>query len=132
MSDLLFVYGTLMRAARHPMHRHIATYADYVDDATFNGRLYLVRHYPGAVDSEEGDRVHGELYRVREMAAFAMLDEYEGCGAGAPQPAEYVRVQRPVIRADGAVVTAWIYLYNRPIERLPLIPSGRFLPPHAT
>jgi NAD(P)-dependent dehydrogenase (short-subunit alcohol dehydrogenase family) len=33
------------------------------------------------------------------------------------------------MRADGTVVTAWIYLYNRPAERLPLIPSGRFLPP---
>jgi gamma-glutamylcyclotransferase (GGCT)/AIG2-like uncharacterized protein YtfP len=133
MSDFLFVYGTLMRAARHPMHQHIAVRADYVDEATFNGRLYLVHHYPGVVDSPGPDeRVHGELYRVREPSAFVQLDDYEGCGLNVPQPAEYVRVQRPVKRADGTVVTAWIYLYNHPVEGLPLIPSGRFLPSHFT
>ena len=130
MSDLLFVYGTLMRAARHPMHRHLAAHADYVGDATFNGRLYRVRHYPGVVDSAAvDDRVHGELYRVRESGIFVELDDYEGCGTAVRQPAEFVRMQRPVFRADGTVVTAWIYLYNHPFERRPLIPSGRFLAP---
>ncbi len=100
---------------------------------SFNGRLYLVHHYPGVVDSAvTDDRVHGELYRVHSGAAFAILDEYEGCGPNVPQPAEYVRVQRSVVRANGTVVTAWIYLYNHPVERLPLIPSGRFLPPNSS
>jgi gamma-glutamylcyclotransferase (GGCT)/AIG2-like uncharacterized protein YtfP len=112
MSMLLFVYGTLMRAARHPMHRHIAVHADYMTDATFRGRLYLVHHYPGVVDSgEPEDIVHGELYLVRSRVAFADLDDYEGCGPNAPQPAEYIRVQRSMTCADGAVVTAWIYLF---------------------
>jgi gamma-glutamylcyclotransferase (GGCT)/AIG2-like uncharacterized protein YtfP len=103
-----------------------------MDEATFNGRLYLAHRYPGAVDSSEPtERVHGELYRVRAPAAFAGLDDYEGCGPDVPQPAEYVRVQRHVMRADGTVVTAWIYLYNHPVERLPLVPSGRFLPPQS-
>jgi gamma-glutamylcyclotransferase (GGCT)/AIG2-like uncharacterized protein YtfP len=133
MSDLLFVYGTLMRAARHPMHNHVAAHADYVTDATFRGRLYLVHHYPGVVDSDESDDlVFGELYLLRNRAAFADLDDYEGCGPNAPQPAEYVRMQRSMTCADGAVVTAWIYLYNWPIEHLPRIPDGRFMPPHST
>ena len=128
MSSLLFVYGTLMR--EHSMHRQIAAHADYVDDATFNGRLYRVQHYPGVVDSfAPEDLVHGELYSLHEPAAFVELDDYEGCGPGAPQPTEYVRVQRPVMRANGTVVTAWIYLYNHLVEHLPLIPSGKFMPP---
>jgi gamma-glutamylcyclotransferase (GGCT)/AIG2-like uncharacterized protein YtfP len=132
MSDFLFVYGTLMRAVRHPMHCHVAAHSEYIDEASFNGRLYMVHHYPGVVDSPVMyDRVHGELYRAHSGAAFGLLDEYEGCGPTVPQPAEYVRVQRPVARANGTVVTAWIYLYNHPVERLPLIPSGRFLPPNS-
>jgi gamma-glutamylcyclotransferase (GGCT)/AIG2-like uncharacterized protein YtfP len=130
MVDFLFVYGTLMRSAGHPMHRHVAAHAEYIDEATFGGRLYLVRHYPGVVDSiAPDDRVHGELHRLHSTAAFSVLDEYEGCEPNGAEPAEYVRVQRPVIRSNGAVVNAWIYLYNQPIDRLPRISSGRFLPP---
>jgi gamma-glutamylcyclotransferase (GGCT)/AIG2-like uncharacterized protein YtfP len=130
MSDFLFVYGTLMRAARHPMHHHVAAHAEYIDEASFGGRLYLVHHYPGVVDSIAPDeRVYGELYRLHSASAFSTLDEYEGCGPNVPEPAEYIRVQRTVTRANGTVVTAWIYLYNHPTDLLPLIPSGRFLPP---
>ena len=115
------------------MHRHVATHAEYLDEASFNGRLYLVHHYPGVVDSAAtDDRVHGELYRVHSATAFGLFDDYEGCGPNVPQPAEYVRVLRSVARTNGTVVMAWIYLYNHPVELLPLIPSGRFLPPQST
>jgi gamma-glutamylcyclotransferase (GGCT)/AIG2-like uncharacterized protein YtfP len=124
----LFVYGTLMRSMGHPMHDRLSAHGDFVGEGAFKGRLYLVRHYPGAVASAEaGDRVFGELYRLRKAeAAFQILDDYEGCAPGSPQPMEYHRKLERVVLNDGSYVTAWIYLYYRPIRGLPRIVSGRF------
>ena len=63
ISDRLFVYGTLMRGFDHPMAKLLAANADFLGDATCRGKLYLVRHYPGLVLSDEAnDIVHGELF----------------------------------------------------------------------
>lgn len=127
-AEYLFVYGTLMKAAGHPMAGHLARHASCIGPATFNGRLYRVASYPGVVASDDGaDVVHGELYELTDAdTLFAFLDDYEGCSPGDPQPHEYVRVQRSV--STGAKPTkAWIYLYNRPVEKLIRIASGRFL-----
>jgi len=51
-SDLLFVYGTLMRGCAHPMARLLSANADFIGEATCRGRLYLVKHYPGLVVSQ--------------------------------------------------------------------------------
>ena len=62
-SDLLFVYGTLMRGFDHPMARLLAANADFVGEARCRGRLYLVKHYPGLVLSDDAaEIVHGELF----------------------------------------------------------------------
>jgi gamma-glutamylcyclotransferase (GGCT)/AIG2-like uncharacterized protein YtfP len=76
MTDYLFVYGTLARSVNHPMHRHLVRHAEYAGEGTFNGILYRVAHYPGAVaSSDPNDVVHGELYRLRDSdALFAALD----------------------------------------------------------
>ena len=128
-SELLFVYGTLMRGYDHPMAKLLSANADFVGEAMCRGRLYLVRHYPGLVLSEAPDEVvFGELYRLR--AAEALLrefDMYEACGEGFAEPTEYVRRMLPVTSAGGAVTDAWTYIYNWPVAQLPRIASGRFL-----
>ena len=128
-SELLFVYGTLMRGYDHPMAKLLSANADFVGEAMCRGRLYLVRHYPGLVLSEAPDEVvFGELYRLR--AAEALLrefDMYEACGEGFAEPTEYVRRMLPVTSAGGAVTDAWTYLYNCPVAQLQRIASGRFL-----
>jgi gamma-glutamylcyclotransferase (GGCT)/AIG2-like uncharacterized protein YtfP len=122
----LFVYGTLMRSIRHPMHDELASRSEFAGAATFNGRLYLVSHYPGAVVSHEpADHVHGELYQLTNAAALKIIDDYEGCGARALPPFEFKRSALRV-RHDSAYVTAWVYLYNRPLAKLPRIMSGRY------
>ncbi len=128
MQDLLFVYGTLMRGFDHPMARLLEDNADFLGEAQCCGRLYLVRHYPGLVDSNDaGERVHGHLFRLRQPAQLlAELDDYEGCGADAPPPAEYRRELRTITAADGTAQRAWAYLYNWPIDGMPLIAGGRF------
>jgi len=127
--DRLFVYGTLMRGFDHPMAKLLAANADFLGDATCRGKLYLVRHYPGLVLSDNtGDIVHGELFRL--LARDELLrefDMYEACGEGFKQPTEYVRETLRVSLADGSASEAWTYVYNWPIAKLPRIASGRFI-----
>ena len=125
----LFVYGTLMRGFDHPMARLLAANADFIGAAHCRGRLYLVRHYPGLVLSDDpADVVHGELFRLREVDALLReFDMYEACGEGFPEPTEYVRRMLPVTLGDDTEREAWTYVYNWPVNELPRIASGRFL-----
>ncbi len=124
--ELLFVYGTLKRNGGNPAHRNLQLWAEYVSEATFQGRLYLVDWYPGAVPSRvPGEVIHGELYRLRDpRRAWHELDRYEGCGGAA---SEYERCQRPVVLQSGAELRAWIYLYRRATDGLEHIESGVFV-----
>jgi gamma-glutamylcyclotransferase (GGCT)/AIG2-like uncharacterized protein YtfP len=128
-SDLLFVYGTLMRGFDHPMAQLLSRNADFVAEARCGGRLYLVKHYPGLVLSDASDEiVFGELFRLsRPDELLREFDMYEACGEGFVAPTEYIRQMLPVILNDGAAVEAWTYIYNWPVAHLPRIASGRFL-----
>jgi gamma-glutamylcyclotransferase (GGCT)/AIG2-like uncharacterized protein YtfP len=129
ISDLLFVYGTLMRGFDHPMARLLSGNADFLGEARCHGRLYLVKHYPGLVLSDDpADMVFGELFRLRARDELLReFDLYEACGEGFAQPTEYVRQMLPLTLADGAKAEAWTYVYNWPVAGLPLIASGKFL-----
>src|ERR1700692_481141 len=129
ISDRFFVYGTLMRGYDHPMARLLSANADFIGEARCRGRLYLVKHYPGLVLSDDaGDVVLGELYRLRQPAELLReFDMYEACGEGFAEPTEYVRQMLTVTRDDGAVSEAWTYIYNWPVAHLPRIALGRFL-----
>lgn len=129
ISDRLFVYGTLMRGYDHPMAKLLAANADFLGQATCRGRLYLVRHYPGLLTSDDpADIVHGELFRLRERDALLReFDMYEACGEGFAEPTEYVRRMLSVTHADGTASEAWTYLYNWPVAKLPRVVSGRFM-----
>ena len=128
-SDLLFVYGTLLRGFDHPMAQLLTRGADFIGEARCRGRLYLVKHYPGLVPSAEpGEVVHGELFRLRQPAeCLREFDIYEACGEGFAEPTEYVRQLLAVTLHDDDVREAWTYVYNWPVARLPRIASGRFL-----
>ncbi|MDB5629769.1 MAG: hypothetical protein JWQ51_2109 [Tardiphaga sp.] len=130
MTDLLFVYGTLTSGYDHPMARLLAAHAEIVGPATCRGRLYLIKHYPGLLLSDEAsDIVHGELCRLTQPDALLReLDMYEACGEGFAEPTEYLRQTLPVTSADGITHEAWTYIYNWPIDGLPRIASGRFGP----
>ena len=128
-SDLLFVYGTLMRGFDHPMAQLLSRSADFIGEARCQGRLYLVKHYPGLVLSDDAaDIVFGELYRLRAPdQLLPEFDMYEAAGEQFPQPRQYIRDLLPVTLADGAASEAWTYIYNWPVAHLKRIASGRFL-----
>ena len=114
------------------MRRLLARHGDYVGEATYQGRLYRISHYPGAVPSDDpADRVRGEVYRLRRpIPLLERLDAYEGCGPGFRQPTEYVREGCDVRLATGEILSAWIYLYNRRVDSLRRLPDGDFLGAH--
>ncbi len=109
ISDRLFVYGTLMRGFDHPMAKLLSRSADFLGEAHCRGRLYLVKHL----------RARDEL--------LGEFDMYEACGAGFPEPTEYLRRMLDVRLADGSASDAWTYVYNWPVTGLPRVASGRFL-----
>lgn len=129
ISDRLFVYGTLMRGFDHPMAQLLSRSADFLGNARGRGRLYLVKHYPGLVLSDDPDDVvHGELFRLRARDELLReFDMYEACGEGFAPPTEYVRQMFAVTLDDGSASEAWTYLYNWPVTALPRIASGSFL-----
>src|SRR3977135_2400127 len=107
-SDRLFVYGTLMRDFDHPMEQLLSRRADFIGEARCQGRLYLVKHYPGLVLSDEpADVVFGELYRLRQADELLReFDMYEACGEGFAEPTEYVRQVVPVSLDHGGGIAA--------------------------
>jgi gamma-glutamylcyclotransferase (GGCT)/AIG2-like uncharacterized protein YtfP len=128
-SDLLFVYGTLMRDFDHPMARMLSRNADFLGTAHCRGRLYRVKHYPGMTLSDDAaDIVHGEVYRLHQPEALIReFDMYEACGEGFPEPTQYIRQMLPVALEQGETVEVWTYIYNWPVAELKRIDSGRFM-----
>lgn len=128
-ADYLFVYGTLRRDSRHEMYRLLARNAAFVGDATFQGRLYLVDDFPGAVKSSSPeDSIHGEVYCLeRSEQVLPRLDDYEEFDPQSPDTSLYRREKAIVLLDDTTPVDAWIYLYNRPTVGLRPILSGDFL-----
>jgi gamma-glutamylcyclotransferase (GGCT)/AIG2-like uncharacterized protein YtfP len=111
------------------MAKLLSRSADYLGEARCCGRLYLIKHYPGLLLSENPSQiVFGELYRLRDRdALLGEFDMYEACGEGFPEPTEYLRKMLPVTLEDGTAGEAWTYVYNWPVTGLAHIASGRFL-----
>ncbi len=119
--ELLFVYGTLRRRSRHPMHEVLCAHADFVGAGTFRGKLYDLGAFPGAVASDQSpDQVRGEIYALRDpQRILPALDAYEAQG---------FRREIVAIRSEaGATLRCWIYLYDRPVSRSSLISSGDYI-----
>ncbi|MEX2617124.1 MAG: gamma-glutamylcyclotransferase family protein [Alphaproteobacteria bacterium] len=129
MAEHLFVYGSLRRGAGHPIHRILARHATPLGPAVWQGRLYRIGWYPGAVASDNAtDGVRGDVYRLRApRLTLPPLDRFENCGPGFPVPTEFVRERHAVRRPDGGFLSAWIYVYHRPVNGLRRIAGGDFL-----
>lgn len=107
----IFVYGSLRRKQGNS---HWMTNAQWLGDYSVeNYQLYSLGHYPGAVSGE--GTVAGEVYRI-DASTLAELDALRTKGG------EYARhlIQTPY-------GSAWMYVYQRPVETLKRIDSGNWL-----
>lgn len=123
--EYIFVYGTLRRDCGGAMSAWLARHAVFLGMGFFQGKLYEVGSYPGAVpDPEKHNRVLGELYRMHDPEfALTKLDDYEECSARFPEPHEYKRSKSEITLPEGGSVLAWVYVYNFPVGRLERIHS---------
>lgn len=110
------------------MGRLLFKSAEFISAATFQGRLYLIDHYPGAIPSEKrSDSVNGDVFRIHHSSIFSDLDRFEGIGSQFSIPNEYRRAIQEVVLTDGAKIKSWIYLYNWPVQELIPLHSGDFI-----
>ncbi|MEZ5924249.1 MAG: gamma-glutamylcyclotransferase family protein [Hyphomicrobiaceae bacterium] len=135
-SVLLFVYGTLLTVARHPMGDLLREKARPAGLGSIQARLYVIQDpddprnaYPGAKPSgDPRDRVHGALYEIVSdvEAVLAELDRYEACTPDWPEPHEFLRRRVPVRREDGSTCHAVCYLYTWDVSDARPIATGRY------
>lgn len=127
VTDLLFVYGTLMRGNSNEFTAHLQHSSTYIGVGWFWGKLYQIDWFPGAVyDPLAETRVWGELYQLWQPdLSLVLFDSYEGIH---DQPPAYVRLIVPVNVADDKKMRCHTYLYNLPTTNLTVIDSGRFEP----
>ena len=130
MNPHLFVYGTLLSTAGHPMGARLRCQAQLISEASIQGRLYSLGRYPGLVETVDAqERVHGELYALDSPAtALRWLDAYEGIVPRGRDHNAYERVERPVRLASGKTMAAWVYLYRKDVRRLQAVADGRWVP----
>ena len=126
--EYLFVYGTLKKDIGNDMYHLLAKHARFVSDATWNGKLFMVDVYPGAVPSDNPiDVVYGELYLLDNPDnILPSLDEYEECSAKFQKPTLFKRIKDDVRLNNGDRVNAWVYIYNMPVDNIKQIKSGNF------
>jgi gamma-glutamylcyclotransferase (GGCT)/AIG2-like uncharacterized protein YtfP len=126
-TDLLFTYGTLRRAAGNAAHRLLADSAEIVGPGFVRGRLYQATDFPVLVIDPKGVAVTGEVYRVfAGEAVLVRLDQYEGFDPTSPDTSEFRRDLVTVTLGDHRTVTAWAYIYQRPLFDLQPIPHGDY------
>ncbi len=123
----LFVYGSLMSSMEHLMHALLIKEATFIDKAWFQGKLYDLGEYPGAVASNKvSDKVTGELYLLHNKNIIRTLDRYEGYNEMNVESSLFRREIVPVTLANGTSQQAFIYLYNSRVSDKNLIYSGDY------
>ncbi|WP_342084721.1 gamma-glutamylcyclotransferase family protein [Dyadobacter sp. OTU695] len=122
----LFTYGTLMQGFDNPYARKLRLSSNYIGKGHFNGKLFRVEWYPGALyEPDAPTMVYGEIYHLNAPEILEELDEYEDVLEN-EEASLYVRKVVPVRNSQEMVIPCWVYLYNKPVSDLPLIEDGCF------
>lgn len=125
-TNLLFVYGSLMRGMERAEFLNFAHKAKFLSSGTAQGTLYHLGAFPAMKEGNNGSVVHGELYELQDpQTFFDTLDLIEGYWPEQPERSLYVRKLIGVRTPEGEK-SAWAYLLNLPFENLKPIPSGDF------
>lgn len=127
INNYLFVYGTLLNADNE-FAIYLKNTCSFYTDGKFKGRLYDIGEYPGAITGENyPGYVYGSIFMMDDaVSALKYLDDYEGFGSEQEQPNLFVR-EVVEIESDKGIINCWCYLYNLPVDRLPVIVSGDYV-----
>lgn len=125
----LFVYGTLRKEINHPMTDLLEKYTLEVLTGSVRGKLFDGGSFPAAIASEDqSDTIQGDLYKIKNpKAVFWHLDPYEGYSPKHPSKSLFVRKKVSVQTSNKRSIKAWIYLYNKSVNHLAIIPNGDYL-----
>lgn len=128
-SEYLFVYGTLLKDFESYMSKFLEKHSEFIGTGYFDGKLYEISWYPGAVLSTVStEKVYGHIFKIlNNKKTFQVLDDYEGIGQTTKHPNEYKRVLIDAYLDSKETIKTWVYIYNNSTENLKLIPSGNYL-----
>lgn len=128
MTDLLFVYGTLMRPFRSEITRLLAKNSTFLLRGKTQGLLYDLGSYPGLVYQADLETwVKGEIIQLHFPERFLpILDEYEMIDPNAPQKSEYKRTLLSV-QTEVGPKECWTYIYQQSTAPYHPIRSGDYL-----
>lgn len=103
--------------------------AGWIGEAIFQGKLFLVHKFPGAIcSSDPDDIVKGDLFELQKPELLQRLDRYERFNPNREEESLFVRKREQIRLLSGEEeFEAWIYLYNRPTAHLTPIKSGDYL-----
>lgn len=119
----IFSYGTLDRT-RFFSDLFRAGEIRYVGKGKIRAKLYDLGEYPGAVEDKES-YVHGRVYEVKNIErVLPMFDEYEEFHPNKPETSLFIRKDIWVTMENGESLRAFVYLYNKAVERKKAIPTG--------
>lgn len=115
--EYVFLYGTLLSGLPAPAQRpDLRGRLVWVGARAVHGRLCDAGAYPALVAGT--DLVQGELWRLCDAGALALLDDWEEYRPGRPADSLYVRTTIHTTRGE----RAWCYRWNGPRD-LPVITS---------
>lgn len=126
----LFTYGTLRKGEHNPMQNYLEKKAEWIGKALCSGKLYYANGHPAAIlSAHEEDQIVGDVYEFdTDSPLLRELDRYEGYRPGRPEESLYIRRKIDVtLQQNHEVYAAWIYIYNKPVDKAKLIASGDYV-----
>lgn len=123
----LFVYGSLL-SNNNTYAALLKNNSTFVSDGSFNGYLYDLGDYPGAIyQPDSSSLVFGSILLLQNSYEILQaIDDYEGYGPTQPQPNEFIRTIIP-IHTENGIAECQVYLYNLPVVGLLEITSGKYI-----
>ena len=98
---------------KHPLSHLLVHHGIFIGKGIFQGNLYDLGRYPGAVKDGKGAEVIGDLFLLSDPEqVLKLLDKYEGLSGPEDKTAEFVRQKTSVQMRSGGQKKAWIYWYN--------------------
>lgn len=127
MTDYVAVYGSLRKGmqAESKMAR-----MEFVGRGVIGASLYALGWYPGIKFEGKGNVTVVEVFKLPEAeqlrkAILYDLDGYEGYNERNSEGSLFVRRQTLVAMGEGEQeLLTYVYEYNYPINRAPLVESG--------